>query len=147
MITFRKNEIGFTIKKEDIDNGLMVEYFEEVNKIERMKKRAKSRVEITIFHFHSTTREWYTLPEVRSYMMWFVREKPHIFYFLTEQSCIFVLNCMVDYKLPIKEAVRRDTKVQALLEDAIRYADKFGDGSDFAQKIYEISGYSIFVDF
>ena len=78
-------------------------------------------------------------------MMWFVREKPHIFYFLTNKSCFFVLKCLVDYKLPIKEAVHRDVKVQKFLEEAIRYAESFDDGSKFT--IYDLTGYSILVDF
>jgi hypothetical protein len=146
MLTFRKNGYGMTIYKSDILKLNMEEYFKDIMKLESLKN-SYHNVDLTLSHYHNIPQNWYTLQDVRIFMKLLVKSKPHILYFATDESFLYILKSLLDYTIPLRDAIARNQEVEDLLNQALLYAERNGGYEEFGELILETTGYKMLLDY
>lgn len=134
-------QIRWIIFKADIDKNEISEYLNEFRKIERMKSKVISRVDIFIHHYYES--DWHNSPVVKKWMSSLVKLRPHIFYFLTKDSSIFLIKCITDYKGDIKQAIKEDQTIRDYFRATLNFCADINEQNEMAIKLQSISGLDI----
>ncbi|MCM3473432.1 hypothetical protein [Brevibacillus borstelensis] len=132
-----------TIYKTDIDKKKFQAYLDDVNKIEGLKRElVKGKVELTIY-FIDGDKPWHNFLDIRLWLYDFIKQKPQMLYYLTDNSLGRVFTCLIKGE-NLKKGIAEDKQIQSFIDKAVEYCASTDEKIELANRIEKVTGYKSF---
>jgi hypothetical protein len=120
------------VSREDIERGNIQYTLKQFERIEKKKSKARTSSVILFDGYNDDPREIYEIPEIRSWIRRFLKQKPYFFYFISPVDTSYMkmwLFCLCDVKREGNDITLKSAKnlVEKITQDAVSYSKKLKD--------------------